>query len=47
MPGMVIALEPKFMLPNKRVTGIENSFLVTESGLHKLTLFDDALQILH
>ncbi len=43
--GMVIALEPKFIVPGKGLAGIENSFLVTETGLKKLTLFDDEIQI--
>jgi len=45
-PGMVIALEPKFILPGEGLAGIENSFVVTDTGLEKLTLFDDAIQVL-
>ncbi len=45
--GMVIALEPKFILPKEGLAGIENSFLVQERGLEKLTNFDDAIQIVH
>jgi len=45
-PGMVIALEPKFILPGEGLAGIENSFAVTETGLEKLTKFDDAIQVL-
>jgi Xaa-Pro dipeptidase len=44
--GMVIALEPKFILPGEGLAGIENSFVVTEDGLEKLTTFDDAIQVL-
>jgi Xaa-Pro aminopeptidase len=44
--GMVIALEPKFILPGEGLAGIENSFVVTEKGLDKLTNFDDAIQVL-
>jgi Xaa-Pro dipeptidase len=44
--GMVIALEPKFILPGEGLAGIENSFVVTEKGLDKLTHFDDAIQVL-
>ena len=36
-PGMVFALEPKFVIPGTGAVGIENSFLVTENGLEKLT----------
>ena len=36
--NMVFALEPKFVIPSVGAVGIENSFLVTENGLEKLTL---------
>jgi Xaa-Pro dipeptidase len=45
-PGMVIALEPKIILPGEGLAGIENSFVVTETGLEKLTNFDDAIQVM-
>jgi Xaa-Pro aminopeptidase len=35
--GMVIALEPKLIFPGKGVVGIENTHLVTPSGLEQLT----------
>ena len=44
--GMVIALEPKFILPGEGLAGIENTFIVTDKGLDKLTNFDDAIQII-
>lgn len=40
-PGMVFALEPKFVIPGVGAVGIENSFLVTDSGIEKLTLFEE------
>ncbi|MDR1201861.1 MAG: Xaa-Pro peptidase family protein [Tannerellaceae bacterium] len=40
-PNMVFALEPKFVIPGVGAVGIENSFLVTESGLEKLTLAEE------
>lgn len=43
--GMVIAIEPKFIVPEKGLAGIENSFLVTSRGLERLTLFDDEIQV--
>jgi len=43
--GMVMALEPKFVLPGEGLAGIENSYLVTSDGLERLTLFDDAIQV--
>lgn len=44
--GMVIALEPKCILPGKGVVGIENTHLVTNKGLSTLTLFDDTVRII-
>jgi Xaa-Pro aminopeptidase len=38
--GMVIAVEPKFVFPEGAV-GIENTFVVGETGLETLTLFDE------
>lgn len=43
--GMVIALEPKFILPGKGLAGIENSFLVTAAGLEKMTLGEDEIRV--
>lgn len=44
--GMIIALEPKFIVPGEGLAGLENTFLVTEHGLEKLTQFDDAIHVL-
>jgi Xaa-Pro dipeptidase len=44
--GMVLALEPKVILPGKGVVGIENTLLVTDSGLETLTKIDDHINIL-
>ncbi|MDA3787105.1 MAG: M24 family metallopeptidase, partial [Desulfobacula sp.] len=41
--GMLIALEPKVVIPGKGVVGIENTFLVTDKGLESLTLYPDAI----
>jgi Xaa-Pro aminopeptidase len=38
--GMVIALEPKLIFPQRGVVGIENTHLVTPDGLQQLTVFD-------
>ena len=35
--GMVLALEPKFSFPGLGVVGVEDTFLVTETGVEKLT----------
>lgn len=37
-PGMVIALEPKIVLPGVGPLGIENSWAVTSEGIEKLTI---------
>ena len=39
--GMVFAYEPKFVLPDIGAVGIENTYLVTETGIEKLTLFEE------
>ena len=44
--GMIIALEPKVILPGKGVVGIENTMLVTETGLASLTKYDDGITML-
>jgi len=41
--GMVFALEPKFIVPGIGAVGIENSFLVTETGIEKLTQFKEEI----
>lgn len=43
-PGMVFALEPKFVFPDEGVVGVEDTFVVTETGAKQLTCFDDAIQ---
>jgi Xaa-Pro dipeptidase len=37
-PGMVFALEPKIFHPGRGITGIEDTYLVTEEGLERLTV---------
>ena len=36
-PGMVFALEPKIVIPGVGPVGIENSWVVTNEGIEKLT----------
>ena len=40
-PGMTFAFEPKFVLAGIGGVGIENTFLVTDSGVEKMTLLDE------
>ncbi|MDR1980767.1 MAG: Xaa-Pro peptidase family protein [Tannerellaceae bacterium] len=42
-PGMVFALEPKFVIPGVGAVGIENSFLVTATGIEKLTHVEEEI----
>lgn len=45
-PNMVFALEPKYVIPGVGAVGNENSFLVTETGLEKITRFtEDIIQL--
>jgi len=44
-PGMVFALEPKFVFPGEGAVGIEDTFVVTENALEQLTGHDDSIQI--
>jgi len=43
LPGMVIAFEPKFVLPKIGAVGNENIFLITDNGIEKLTIFDEEI----
>jgi Xaa-Pro dipeptidase len=36
-PGMVFALEPKFVFPGEGAVGLENTYLVTADGFETLT----------
>ena len=40
---MVLALEPKFVFPERGVVGLEDDYLVTSNGLKRLTRTDQAL----
>ena len=44
--NMVIALEPKVIIPGAGVVGIENTHVVTESGLKPLTMSPDSITFL-
>jgi Xaa-Pro aminopeptidase len=45
-PGMVIALEPKVVIPGTGVVGVENTHLMTETGLKRLTNYPDAIEVM-
>ncbi len=44
-PGMVFALEPKFIFPGKGMLGLENVWHVTEKSVEKITSMPDDLVI--
>jgi len=44
--GMVIAFEPKVVLPGEGVVGIENTLLITERGMEKLSRFPDDIVVI-
>ncbi len=44
--GQTIAIEPKFVFPDKGVIGIENTFAVTNDGGEKITAIDDRIVFL-
>lgn len=41
--GMVIAFEPKFVIPNVGAVGVENTYLVTSDGVENLTPLEEAI----
>ncbi len=41
--GMIIAYEPKFVLPEVGAVGIENTYLVTSTGVENLTPLDEEI----
>jgi len=43
--GMVIALEPKVVMPGKGVVGIENTHVVEADGLRQLTVFEESITV--
>jgi Xaa-Pro dipeptidase len=41
LAGMSFTLEPKFAFPEEGAVGLENTYLVTETGFEKLTVLED------
>ncbi len=39
--GQTIAIEPKFVFPQRGAVGVENTYVVTDSGCERLTLMSD------
>lgn len=44
-PNMVFAIEPKFIFPGEGVVGIENTFVITETNIERITITPDDLVI--
>lgn len=44
--GMAIAVEPKFVLPGIGAVGIENTYVVTDNELEKITICEEGLIVL-
>ncbi len=44
--GMTIAIEPKFVLPNIGAVGVENTYIVHDNKIEKITICDESLIIL-
>lgn len=44
--GMVLALEPKFVIPEVGAVGPENTYVVREDGLHNLTPYPEEIEVL-
>ena len=45
-PGMIFALEPKFIFPGRGVATIENTYLLTDHGSRRLTIDDENIFVL-
>lgn len=45
-PGIAFALEPKFVLPGIGAVGIENTYIVHESGFEKITIHEESMIVL-
>lgn len=41
--NIVFALEPKFVIPEVGAVGIENTYVVTETGIEKLTILEEEI----
>ena len=44
--GMTIAVEPKFVLPGIGAVGVENTYVVHDVGVEKITICDESLIVL-
>lgn len=42
--SMTIAIEPKFVIPDVGAVGVENTYVVRESGLESITIFPEEIQ---
>lgn len=42
-PNIVFAFEPKFVIPEIGAVGIENTYVITEDGIEKLTILEEGI----
>ena len=42
--NMTLAIEPKFVIPHVGALGVENTYVVTDSGLENITVFPEEIQ---
>ncbi len=45
--GMIIAIEPKFTFPDRGVIGLENTYVVTETGIMSLSITSEDIIKIH
>lgn len=45
-PGMTMAVEPKFVIPDVGAVGMENTFLITDNGAENLTICEESMTVL-
>lgn len=43
VPNTVFAFEPKFVIPQVGAAGIENTYLITDTGIEKLTVLEEEI----
>lgn len=43
LPNTVFAFEPKFVIPEVGAVGIENTYLITDTGIEKLTILEEGI----
>ena len=42
-PNIIFALEPKFVIPEVGAVGVENTYVITDAGIEKLTVLEEGI----